>query len=164
MSSPVRSTLLVILFLLPAWAATGRAADDRSAFTKAVASSRIYAFMEILRNSGLPETTVDGADVTLIIPVDTSFYALTPERYQALLAPANKELAARYVRAHVVAGRVTVADLVTGGFKTLGGIELKAVPRSATEPAKVNGCRFVLADQAGATGMFHLIDGFLFAP
>src|SRR5687768_14574338 len=94
-----RSTLLVVLAALPPFVSIGAAADDRSAFTKAIASSRIYGFMEILRNSGLPEESVNGADVTLIIPIDTSFYTLTPERYTALLAPANKELAARYIRA-----------------------------------------------------------------
>lgn len=140
------------------------AADDRSAFTKAVASSRIYAFMEILRNSGLPEETVNGPEVTLIVPVDTTFYTLTPERYQALLSPANKDLAVKYIRAHVVAGKLTVADLAAGTYKTLGGIELKVPAKPATEPAKINGCKVILADQAGGKGMFHLIDGFLFVP
>jgi uncharacterized surface protein with fasciclin (FAS1) repeats len=140
------------------------AADDRSAFTKAVASSRIYGFMEILRNSGLPEETVNGPEVTLIIPVDTSFYTLTPEKYQALLSPANKDLAAKYIKAHVVAGKLSMADLAAGNFKTLGGIELKVTGKMATTPGKMNGCKVVLADQAGGKGMFHLIDGFLFAP
>jgi uncharacterized surface protein with fasciclin (FAS1) repeats len=159
-----RSTLLVVLAALPPFVSTGVAADDRSAFTKAIASSRIYGFMEILRNSGLAEESVNGADVTLIIPIDTSFYTLTPERYTALLAPANKELAARYIRAHVVSGRLTIAQLAAGGHKTLGGVEIKVAPGAKTEAAKVNGCRVVLADQSGSTGMFHLIDGFLFQP
>jgi uncharacterized surface protein with fasciclin (FAS1) repeats len=159
-----RSTLLIVLSALPPLISFGAASDDRSAFTKAIATSRIYGFMEILRNSGLPEEGVNGADVTLIIPIDTAFYTLTPERYTALLAPANKELAARYIRAHVVSGRLTIAQLATGGHKTLGGVEIKIAPGAKTEAAKVNGSRVVLADQAGSKGMFHLIDGFVFQP
>lgn len=160
MKPPARLFLLLLLWPVPGLLA----ADDRSAFTKAVATSRIYGFLEILRNSGLPEESVNGAEVTLLIPVDTTFYTLSPERYQALLSPANKELAARYIKAHVVAGRVTLAELATGTFKTLGGVELKGVAKTATEPGQINGCKVVLADQAGSKGVFHLIDGFLFAP
>lgn len=155
---------LVLLLLAALSLVHAGAADDRSAFTKAVASSRVYGFMEILRNSGLPEETVNGPEVTLIIPIDTTFYTLTPERYQALLSPANKDLAAKYIKAHVVAGKLTVADLAAGTYKTLGDIELKVAAKSATAPAKINGGKVVLADQAGGKGMFHLIDGFLFAP
>jgi uncharacterized surface protein with fasciclin (FAS1) repeats len=163
MHSIIRLPFLGLLGLAVISCGRLSAADDRPAFTKAVASSRIYGFMEILRNSGLPEETV-GGEVTLVIPVDTTFYTLTPERYQALLSPANKELAAKYVKAHVVSGKLTLAQLAAGTFKTLGGIELKISPKSAIEAAKINGAKVILADQAGAQGMFHLIDGFLFAP
>lgn len=161
MSSSAR-LLLLILAALPLSGLS--AADDRTAFTKAVASSRVYGFLEILRNSGLPEGMLNGADVTLLIPVDTAFYTLTPEKYQALLSPANQELAARYIKAHVVAGKLTVAELAAGTFKTMGGIEVKVTAKSAIGPAKINGCKFILADQVGAKGMFHLIDGFLSVP
>lgn len=160
MNSSARLLLLLALFPISQLSA----ADDRTAFTKAVATSRIYGFLEILRNSGLPETMVNGADVTLLIPVDTTFYTLPPEKYQALLSPANKELAAKYIKAHVVAGKLTVADLAAGSFKTMGGGEVKVAAKSGTEPAKVNGFNFIVADQAGSTGIFHLIDGFLTVP
>lgn len=160
----MNSSARLLLLILAALPLSGLSADDRTAFTKAVASSRVYGFLEILRNSGLPEGMLNGADVTLLIPVDTTFYTLTPEQYQALLSPANQELAARYIKAHVVAGKLTVAELAAGSFKTMGGVEVKVTAKSATGPAKINGCKFILADQAGAKGMFHLIDGFLSVP
>jgi uncharacterized surface protein with fasciclin (FAS1) repeats len=156
--------LFILVFGLGALAACSSAADDRTAFTKAVASSRIYGFMEILRNSGLPEETVNGPAVTLIIPVDTTFYTLPPEKYQALLSPANKELAAKYIKAHVVTESLKVADLAAGSFKTMGGVELKAVAKTGTEPGRINGAKVILADQAGGKGIFHLVDGFLWIP
>lgn len=153
--------LSVGLLVISALVASAPAADDRTAFTKAVATSRIYGFMEILRNSGLPEEIVNGPAVTLLIPVDTTFYSLTPEKYSALLSPANKELAAKYIRAHVVAGKLTIADLASGHYKTLGGVELKVVGKTATAPGKINDAKVILADQSGGQGEFHLIDGFL---
>jgi uncharacterized surface protein with fasciclin (FAS1) repeats len=160
MRSPLPRLFSVALLLAPFLAARAVAADDRSVFTKAIASSRIWGFMEILRNSGLPEETVDG-DVTLLIPIDTAFYKLTPERYKALLSPKNKELATRYIRAHVVKGRWTIAQLAAGGHQTLNGAELTATLSDAGKPSKVNGCPVVFVDQDSSTGMFNLIDGFL---
>lgn len=81
-----------------------------------------------------------------------------------MLSPANRELAARYIKAHVVVGKFTVAELAAGSVRTMGGVEVKTTAGSATGPARINGCKFVLADQAGSKGLFHLIDGFLFVP
>ena len=164
MRTRLRCFFSAALLLGPVFAGKAFATDDRSAFTKAIASSRIWGFMEILRNSGIPEETLSAEDVTMIIPIDTAFYTLKPETYKALLAPKNKELAARYIHAHVVSGRVTIAPLAAGGYKTLDGIEIKIAAGAKPETKSINGCRVVLADQAGTKGMFHLIDGFLFQP
>lgn len=158
--APRRNFFFVVLLLAASAVDTSSAADDRSVFTKAIASSRIWGFMEILRNSGLPEETVNN-DVTLLIPIDTAFYKLTSERYKALLSPKNKELATRYIRAHVVKGRWTIAQLAAGGHQTLNGAELTITLSDSGKRPKVNDCPVVLLDQDSTTGMFNLIDGFL---
>lgn len=160
MRSLHRCSIFAALPLVALFTCEATATDDRSVFTKAIASSRIWGFMEILRNSGLPEETVDH-DVTLLIPIDTAFYKLTPERYKALLSPKNKELATRYIRAHVVKGRWTIAQLAAGGHQTLDGGHVTATLSDSGIQPKVNGCAVVLTDQDSRTGMFNLIDGFL---
>ena len=155
-----RCSIFAALPLVALFTCTAIATDERSVFTKAIASSRIWGFMEILRNSGLPEESVDH-DVTLLIPIDTAFYKLTPERYKALLSPKNKEFATRYIRAHVVKGRWTIAQLAGGGHQTLDGGEITVVQSDSGKLPKVNGCPVVLFDQDSSTGMFNLIDGFL---
>src|SRR5438105_2717314 len=88
-----------------------RAAEARPAYSVAVSTARIHSFTEILRNSGLSETALRTEDYTLIIPVDVSFYKLTPEQYKRLLSPAEKDLAVKYVQACMVKGKLTVDEL-----------------------------------------------------
>ena len=163
MSPLVRSLLLFAMLATLEVHAQLHPSDSRSAFTKAIATSRIFGFMEIFRNSGLPEQMLHG-DVTLIIPVDTSFYALAPTVYQRLLAPASRELAVAYIQAHVIKGTFTLDQIASGKAQTLAGQPVVLKPAATGQPATLGDRRVLLANQAGATGAFHLIDGFLVLP
>lgn len=156
MKNSIASLLILALAVLPL-----QAQSKRSAFDTAVSTARIHSFTEILRNSGIPIESLRAGDFTLLIPVDISFYALTPPQYKALLAGEDKELAVKYIEAHLVKGTYTLKQLTEKPVKTVGGIEVNV---AAGTPATVNGVKVFQGDITGTTGAVHLIHGFLFTP
>ena len=155
----MKSKPLFLGFLLLLAPLSLRAAEGRPAFSVAVSTARIHSFTEILRNSGLSEETLRKEDYTLIVPVDVSFYKLTPEQYKKLLSPAEKELAAKYIQACMVKGKLTIDDLAKGSYTTVSGIPIK-VTTVGGKPA-INGCPVFQAGIAGTKGIVHLIEGFV---
>ena len=153
------SLLLLALAVLPL-----QAQSKRSAFDAAVSTARIHSFTEILRNSGLPIESLRDGDVTLLVPVDISFYKLTPAQYQALLSGEDKALAVKYIEAHLVKGTYSLKQLGEKPVKTVGGIELKVVAGTGGAPATINGLPVFQADITGTNGAVHFIQGFLFQP
>ena len=153
-----------VLFLIAFMGLSLRAQSNRSAFDNAVATARIHSFTEILRNSGIPIEDLRNGDVTLIIPVDTSFYKLTKEQYSQLLLSQDKDLSEKYIRSHMLSGRLSLKELVEGPHKTIGGIEIKATPAANGAPATINGHRVFQAEISGTHGIVYLIEGFLFQP
>lgn len=152
------------LFLLLLTSLVVQADEKRSAFDNAVEMARIHGFTEILRNSGIPIETLRNGDYTLLIPVDVSFYKLTPQQYQRLLSPEEKKLAEDYVHAHMVAGRLTLEQLAAGSYQSLAGTPIKVTIGAAGAPATVNGHKVFQGEITGTKGIVHLIEGFLLEP
>jgi len=150
------SLLLLALAVLPL-----QAQSKRSAFDTAVATARIHSFTEILRNSGIPIETVRNGDVTMLVPVDISFYDITPAQYKALLSGEDKALAKKYIEAHLIKGTFSLKQLAEKPVKTVGGIDVKVVLGT---PATVNGVKVFQGDVTGTNGTVHMIHGFLFTP
>lgn len=155
---------LAAVLLAALAAAPLQAESKRSAFDTAVSTARIHSFTEILRNSGIPIESLRDGDVTLVVPVDTSFYKLTPAQYQALLSGADKALAVKYIEGHMVKGTYTLKQLAEKPVKTVGGIELKVVLGTDGAPATINGLKVFQSDITGSNGAVHFIQGFLFQP
>jgi uncharacterized surface protein with fasciclin (FAS1) repeats len=154
----------VLLILLLAASPAAQAEVERPALNNAVATGRIFGFMEILRIAGIPVEKLVSEDVTLILPVDTQFYDLSPEHYQAIFSPANRDLALKYVQAHMIMGRVSLKQLAQGGYRTVGGVEIKAVLGVNGAASTINGCKVARSDITGTTGTVHLISGWLLRP
>lgn len=150
------SLLLLALAVLPL-----QAQSKRSAFDAAVSTARIHSFTEILRNSGIPIESLRGGDVTLLVPVDISFYDITPVQYKALLSGEDKALAKKYIEAHLIKGTYSLKQLAEKPVKTVGGIEVKV---ALGNPGTVNGVKVFQADITGDNGTVHMIHGFLFKP
>lgn len=158
----MRKPLIVFgSYLLAALAFAG-AEEDRSVLDNAVSTAKIHSFTEILRNSGIPLERLRTEEVTLLIPVDVSFYDITPEQYARLFAPDNRELAVRYVESHVIAGRLSLAELQAGPHRTLNGLEVSVAAAAGGRPA-VNG-RPIVQEEIGYNGRAYFIQGFLFDP
>jgi uncharacterized surface protein with fasciclin (FAS1) repeats len=139
--------------------------NKRSVLDAAVSTARIHSFTEILRNSGIPIERLRSEDITLLVPIDISFYDLTPEQYTRLLSPNDRELAVKYVESHMVKGKYSLQQLEAGSVQTVNGLQIAVTtqsgPSGSRESASINGLPVFQADISGTNGYAHFIRGFL---
>jgi uncharacterized surface protein with fasciclin (FAS1) repeats len=135
------------------------AEGERSVLDEAVSTARIHSFTEILRNSGIPIERLRTEEVTLLIPVDISFYDLTPEQYERLLSPGDVDLAIDYVESHVIPGSYSLTELREGTHTTLNGLKVEVT--TSSETTMINGAPLFESGIVGSNGYAHLIHGFL---
>ncbi len=76
----------------------------------------------LVTNAGLVDTLKGDGPFTVFAPVDAAFEALPAATLAAVQA--DPELLATVLTYHVVAGKLTTADLVPGTLETVAGIEL----------------------------------------
>jgi uncharacterized surface protein with fasciclin (FAS1) repeats len=96
------------------------------------ASKDHETFIALIENSGLVETLRGEGPFTVFAPIDSAFDKLPKEFVATLLEPEKKSERAAFLGYHVVAGRLSAADLVAavqraGGkstLRTLQGEEL----------------------------------------
>jgi uncharacterized surface protein with fasciclin (FAS1) repeats len=118
-------------------------------------------------------TALGGAGpFTVFAPDNAAFGLVRPEALQQLMQPANRAALANVLQAHVVAGRITAADLAArieagGGSATLttiGGDTLTATLQGqAVVLTGANNSRaFVTQPDANASnGVIHIVNGVL---
>ncbi len=123
-----------------------------------------------VKAAGLVETLSGPGPFTVFAPTDTAFAKLPEGTVATLVKPQNKGMLTGILTYHVVAGKVTSADLIKliqhhGGeatIETLGGGELTA---------RLSGDKIVITDAAGgatavtqadvmtSNGVVHVTDG-----
>jgi hypothetical protein len=99
---------------------------------------------------------------TVFAPTDAAFDNLPDETVKAL----NRDLKwyKKVLQHHVVAGRVTVEDLVkAGSVVTTAGVKL-AVQRDAAGNVTAGGAHLEMKDVAASNGLVHSIDKVLLLP
>jgi len=123
-----------------------------------------------VKAAGLVETLSGPGPFTVFAPTDTAFAKLPEGTVATVLKPQNKGMLTNILTYHVVAGKVTSADLIKlinhhGGeatIETLSGGELKA---------RLSGDKIVITDSSGgvtavtqadvmtSNGVVHVTDG-----
>lgn len=110
-----------------------------------------------VKAAGLAEALQGEGPFTVFAPSDMAFDKLPKGVLEALLA--DKEALASVLTYHVVAGRVSAADIIaTKGARpeTLNGEPLAILVRDGK--VYVNNARVVTADVAASNGLIHVID------
>ena len=93
-----------------------------------------------------------GGQFTILAPTDAAFNALPPGTLNRLLQPQNRALLTRLLAYHVVPGRVTSAQLRTGGLRTLGGgVAVRVTPQRIV----INDGSVVQPDLQARNGVVH---------
>lgn len=109
--------------------------------------------------AGLVETLSGPGPFTVFAPTDEAFAALPAGTVETLVQPANKATLTKILTYHVVAGRVTAADVVAL-IEAGGGTAAITTVEGGTLTASLDGSTVVLTDEKGGTARVTQADVF----
>ncbi|MBD0347001.1 MAG: fasciclin domain-containing protein [Coleofasciculus sp. Co-bin14] len=115
-----------------------------------------------LKAAGLDQTLASGGPYTVFAPTDEAFAALPEGVVEELLKPENKEMLAKVLTYHVVAGENTSGSLKTGETMTLEGAPVQV--KVSEGSVMVNDANVVQADIKASNGVIHVIDKVILPP
>jgi uncharacterized surface protein with fasciclin (FAS1) repeats len=151
----------------------GHARHERTIVAVAAGDSRFSTLVAAVQAAGLVNTLNGSGPFTVFAPVNDAFDALPQGAVERLLQPRQRDRLVQILTYHVVAGRISAADLATAvrvgnGRATLttvegGGLVVTAAGRGRLRLTDAAGDHFdiVVADVAASNGIIHAIDGVL---
>lgn len=122
----------------------------------AIEAGSFKTLASALTAAGLVDTLSGTGPFTVFAPTDDAFAKIPADTIADLLKPENKEKLAGILKYHVVAGKVTAADvskLTTA--KTFNGQE---VTIDVSNGVKINDANVSTADVEASNGVIHIID------
>ena len=143
--------------------ASHTATHDRHARTivaVAAGDSRFSTLVAAVQAAGLVNTLNGSGPFTVFAPVNEAFDALPQGAVEGLLQPRQRDRLVQILTYHVVAGRISAADLATVEG---GELVVTAAGRGRLRLTDAAGDHFdiVVADVAASNGVIHAIDGVL---
>ena len=154
MKSTGFALILAVLLSAPAIQA-GTAQKD--IVETAVAAGSFNTLAAALQAADLIDTLKGKGPFTVFAPTDDAFKKLPPGTVESLLKPENKEKLRAILTYHVVAGKVTAAEVVKlSSAKTLNGHSVAISTTDGT--VMVNNSKVVKADIHASNGVIHVID------
>lgn len=129
----------------------------------AIAAGQFKTLTAALQAAGLVDTLKGKGPFTVFAPTDAAFAKLPAGTVEDLLKPENKQKLVAILTYHVVAGRVTAAQVMKmDSAKTVEGQDVSI----HTDMGKVmiNDATVVKADIECSNGVIHVIDTVLMPP
>jgi uncharacterized surface protein with fasciclin (FAS1) repeats len=138
----------------------------------AVNSKDHTTLVAAVKAAGLVDTLKSAGPFTVFAPTNAAFDKLPPGTVATLVKPENKATLTTILTYHVVAGKVSAADLV-GKIKAGGGKAVLTTVQGGPLTASLMGKSVVLTDAKGGTarvtiadvnqsnGVIHVVDGVL---
>ena len=106
--------------------------------------------------AGLLDTLKGDGPFTIFAPTDEAFAALPEGTVEQLLQPENRDTLISILTYHVMAGKVTSADVVPGEVEMVNGS--KATISVENGYVAIDNARVIATDLAGVNGVIHVID------
>lgn len=138
----------------PAAAGDAAAAPDGDIVAVATKAGSFGTLLTALEAAGLVETLQGPGPFTVFAPTDAAFAKVPADQLAALLA--DKEQLRSVLTYHVVAGKVTSADVVKLDSATT--VQGSDVEIDASDGVRVDGARVTTADVQASNGVIHVID------
>ena len=148
-------------------------APNTYAQTKMVGGAAMYPTKNIVENAvnskdhttlvaavkaaGLVETLESAGPFTVFAPTNEAFDKLPKGTVETLVKPENKATLTKILTYHVVAGRLSAADLMTKVKMGKGKAELKTV-QGGTLTAMLEGKKLYLVDEKGGKSWVTIAD------
>ena len=151
------------LKLAPAAPTTTNAPALKDIVDTAVAAGSFKTLAAGLTAAGLIDTLKGPGPFTVFAPTDAAFAKLPAGTLDTLLKPENKAALTGILTYHVVAGKVSAADVVKlTSAKTVNGADVKI--RVEGGKVFINDSQVVTTDIAASNGIIHVIDAVLLPP
>ncbi len=120
----------------------------------AVSADNFKTLVAAVQAAGLVETLKTPGPFTVFAPTDEAFAKLPPGTVQTLVQ--NPPQLARILKYHVVAGRLTQADLAK--VNTVTSVEGSPISIDCTNGFEVKNATVIAADIEADNGIIHVID------
>ncbi len=130
----------------------------RNIVENAVNSADHTTLVAAVQAAGLVETLSSPGPFTVFAPTNAAFDALPEGTVATLLQPENKATLTRILTYHVVAGRMTAADLAAKTRMTGGQAELTTVAGAKLTVSQSPSGGWMLTDTKGGTANITIAD------
>lgn len=154
---PITALLAAILLLTTEAYAGGYGKNQADIVDTAVSAGSFNTLAAALQAGGLVDTLKGDGPYTVFAPTDEAFAKLPDGTVEMLLMPENKDKLVEILTYHVVAGKVTSAEVVTlDKAQTANGsdVAIKVVDDSVF----INDSRVVATDIQASNGVIHVVD------
>lgn len=142
-------------------AATARTKEDPNIVQTAVAAGQFKTLAKLLTRAGLANALQQPGPYTVFAPTDAAFKKVPKKTLNVLLH--NKAKLKAVLLYHVVAGKVTAADVVKlSSAKTLNGKAVRI--RVSGMNVFVNASKVTKPDVMASNGVIHVINRVLIPP
>lgn len=132
---------------------------DRNIVQNAVNSADHTTLVAAVTAAGLVETLSGPGPFTVFAPTDAAFARLPAGTVETLVQPANRATLTKILTAHVVAGRVSAADVVAA-IQAGGGRAALTTVSGDTLVATLDGGSVILTDEKGGRARVTQADVF----
>ena len=122
----------------------------------AVSAGSFTTLVAAVQAAGLVETLKGAGPFTVFAPTDEAFAKLPAGTVEELVKPENKEKLTKILTYHVVAGKVTAADVVH--LKSATTVEGGTLTIDAAHGVHINNATVVTPDVFADNGVIHVID------
>ncbi|MGY8771420.1 MAG: fasciclin domain-containing protein [Pirellulales bacterium] len=137
--------------------------NEKDIVSTAVAAGSFKTLAAALKAADLIETLQSKGPFTVFAPTDEAFAKLPAGTVESLLKPENKKKLIAVLTYHVVAGKVTAAEVVKlDAATTVNGKKVKIKVKG--DKVHVNGATVVATDIGASNGIIHVIDSVLLPP
>ena len=147
--------------------------ETKNIVENAVNSADHTTLVAAVKAAGLVDALMGPGPFTVFAPTNAAFAALPAGTVETLLKPENKDTLVKILTAHVVAGKLSAADLMakarassTGfyNFNTLSGDALSAFVRGKNVyilDESGHASKVSIADVDQSNGVIHVVDAVL---
>jgi len=123
----------------------------------AVSAGSFNTLVAAVQAAGLEDTLRAAGPYTVFAPTDEAFAKLPDGTVEMLLLPENKDKLVEILTYHVVAGKVTSAEVVTlETAQTANGSDVAI--RVVDETVFINDSRVAAVDIQASNGVIHVVD------
>lgn len=145
---------------------------NKNIVENAVNSKDHTTLVAAVKAAGLVDTLMSDGPFTVFAPVNAGFEALPAGTVETLLKPENKDTLTKVLTAHVVAGKLSAAELMKKARANGGRYNMNAVSGDALT-AVVKGSNLYIFDESGgaskvtiadvnqSNGVIHVVDDVL---